>query len=78
MNPSDDQLVEAFAEAAIFLRNKCENSRWRWSSNFLREYVRCAYGYSFTNTRSPTILRLVKERYPELRSWIGTGTLKDE
>lgn len=75
---SDEQLVRAFTTAAVFLKNKCEREGWVWSSNFLREFVRCSSGYQFANARSPTILRLVKHRYPELRKWIEIGTLKGE
>ena len=78
MEASDEQLVRAFASAARFLRDRCEHDGWHWSSNFLREYVRAAHGYQFSNTRSPEILRLVKAEFPELRHWIETGTRKTD
>jgi len=74
----DEHLVRAFTEAAYFLRDRCEQSGWHWSSNFLREYVRCTTDLRFANARSPTILRMVRDRHPELRRWIDISGLKKE
>jgi hypothetical protein len=75
---SDEQLVRAFSAAAHFLKDKCEREGWHWSSNFLREFARCSTTLQFANARSPTILRMVKDRYPELRGWIEIGTRKSD
>lgn len=72
---SDEQLERAFTAAATFLKDRCEREGWQWTSNYLREHVRAAFGYRFSNTRSPAILRMVKQRHPELRQWIETSTL---
>jgi len=72
----DEYLVRAFTEAAYFLREKCEHQGWHWSSNFLREYVRCTTNLRFANARSPTILRMVKDRHPDLSKWIEISGLK--
>lgn len=78
MEATDDQLVRAFASAARFLKDKCEHDGWHWSSNFLREYVRCSTSLQFSNTRSPEILRLLKAREPELRHWIDIAARKGD
>lgn len=75
---TDEQLVRAFAVAGRFLRDKCEREGWHWSSNFLREFVRCTTTLQFANARSPTILRLLREREPELRGWIEISGRKGE
>lgn len=75
---TDEQLVQAFATAGRFLKEKCEREGWHWSSNFLREFVRCTTTYQFANARSPTILRLLREREPELKGWIEIAPLKNE
>lgn len=78
MEATDDQLVRAFAAAARFLIDKCEHEGWHWSSNFLREYVRCATSLQFSNTRSPDILRLLMQRHPEFRHWVEIASRKND
>lgn len=73
---TDEQLVRAFAAAAYFLKDKCEREGWHWTSNFLREYVRAAFAYQFSNTRSPEILRRVASQHADLKEWIEVGTRK--
>jgi hypothetical protein len=68
--------VNEFHLAAQFLIFKMKNDGWCWSSNFLREYVRCAYCEEFSNSDSPTILRELRRQHPELASYIDIGTLK--
>lgn len=67
---SDDRLLAAFYKAALFLKDRVENDGWRWSSNYLREHVRCASGLQFTNSVSPTMLRELRKAYPSLRPFI--------
>jgi|SRR5262245_3948109 len=67
---TDDQLVRAFKTAALFLIDKVEREGWYWRSNYLREHVGCTTGLRFANERSPTILRLLAKRYPDLEPWI--------
>ncbi|MET0668276.1 MAG: hypothetical protein ABWZ01_07200 [Methyloceanibacter sp.] len=71
--PLDPRLVEAFYEAALWLKAEIEARRLRFfSTNFLREYARCK-GFSFSNTLSPVIYDEVKRRHPELARWIVTN-----
>lgn len=77
MNDFSDDLVDAFYEAAIVLKHHVEYDGWKWSSNFLREYVRCRWGYKFSNTISPLILDEVIRQHPELAGWIVTAERKD-
>lgn len=70
MRATDGQLEQAFYIAALFLKNKVERRGWVWTSNFLREYVRAAFGFKFTNTKSPRILRKILRAHPELRPYI--------
>src|SRR5580765_6486654 len=70
---ADKVLVEAFYEAAIVLKDKIENDGWKkFSANYLREHVRCRFGYKFTNTLSPDIMVEVVKQHPELGRWIKT------
>jgi hypothetical protein len=78
MSNYEERLIGAHYQAARFLMEKCKSERWFWSSNFLREYVRCSTGLQFSNSRSPEILRTLKERYPEIKHWIATAALKGE
>lgn len=71
-----EQLVQAFADAAFFLKDRVRQAGWKWSDNFLREYVRCKFRLRFTNSLSPDILREVQRRYPELEDMIVLGPLK--
>jgi hypothetical protein len=77
---NDKQLkVEAFHEAALFLKNRVENMGWKkFSSNYLREHVRCRFGIVFSNTESPEILREVIRQHPELCRWIVVNARKIE
>lgn len=69
----DQMLVEAFYEAALVLKDKIENNGWKtFSANYLREHVRCRYGYKFTNTVSPYVMQEVIAQHPELAQWIKT------
>lgn len=74
----EQRLVEAFHTAAMFLKAKVESNGWQWSSNYLREHVRCSTGMKFSNSISPDILRALRQDYPELRPYIEIGTLKGE
>jgi hypothetical protein len=67
----DQRLVEAFYEAALFLKDKIEHAGWQtFSANYLREHVRCRHGYKFTNSLSPVIMDEVINQHPELAEWI--------
>jgi len=70
-----DRLVERFAAAARFLVDQIEMDGWQWGDNFLREYVRCAFGAQFTNTISPYILELLFRRHPRFAKYKAGGTL---
>jgi hypothetical protein len=73
----DQKLVDAFHEAALFLKDRIEYGGWKiFSSNYLREHVRCRYGLGFSNTLSPIILDEVLKQHPELGSWIRVNTRK--
>lgn len=72
----NENLVKAFHDAALFLRERVRHDGWHWSSNFLREYVRASTDTGFTNTLSPEILREVIRRDPSLKNWITLGPLK--
>jgi hypothetical protein len=63
-------LNEAFYQAALHLKEKVEKEGWKWSSNYLREYVRCRWHFKFTNTLSPDIMKEVVKKHPELGNWI--------
>jgi len=69
-------LIDAFYKAALFLIDRIKNHGWRWSSNYLREHVRCATGLKFTNSDSPHILRALMRDHPELRAYIDIKPLK--
>jgi hypothetical protein len=77
---NDKQMkAEAFYEAALFLKDKIENGGWKkFSSNYLREHVRCRFGFVFSNTESPEILREVIRQHPELGQWITINARKGE
>ena len=77
MRVSTTMLVEAFRDAALFQIEQIRRGGWRWSSNYLREHVRCATPLEFSNSRSPVILRKLVERYPEFKQYIVTGPIKD-
>lgn len=64
--PLDPYLVQAFCRAALFLKARIEHDGWGWTSNYLREHVRAAYGLKFTNSESPKLLRAVMHAHPEL------------
>lgn len=70
MRVTDDQLERAFYIAALFLKDKVEKHGWVWTSNLLREYVRSAFGFEFSNSKSPRMLRMVRRAHPELRPYI--------
>src|SRR5262245_154484 len=72
----DQRLVDAFYEAALFLVDQVDNHGWVWSSNYLREHVRCRHQLQFANTISPVILREVVRQHPELRGIIRTKRRK--
>ena len=69
------QLVEAFHAAAIFLLVRIAEDGWHWSSNYLREHVRCTTDLRFSNSLSPHILRALVEAHPKLRKHIDLGVL---
>lgn len=72
----DKNLVHAFYLAALFLKDRVDHHGWQWSSNYLREHVRCATGWRFSNSLSPVILREVIRRHPELGSYVDIKPLK--
>ena len=75
MPATDEQLVRAFYTAALYLIDKVEREGWYWTSNYLREHARATTGLRFTNTRSPTILRKLGDKHPELKEWIALKPL---
>lgn len=70
MRVTDERLEEGFFRAALFLRDMMDMHGWVWTSNFLREYVRAAFDFQFTNNKSPGMLRKVRRAHPELRPYI--------
>lgn len=72
----DRKLMLAFYRAAMFLKHRVDTEGWVWSSNYLREHVRCATGLQFTNTRSPDILRQLRLQHPELIPYLDIKPLK--
>jgi hypothetical protein len=72
------KLIEEFRQAALFLLRHVENENWKWSDNYLREHVRCAHWERFTNTISPDILRLMRQRYPGLAKRIEEARKKQK
>lgn len=74
----DQKLVRAFYRAALFLKHRVEEDGWVWSSNYLREHVRCATSMQFSNSVSPEILRELRRQHPELASWIDIKPLQAE
>ena len=72
----NEQIVRAFYRSHLFLKHKVETEGWLYSSNYLREHARCAFGVSFTNSESPAILRILRQRHPDVKPWIGVKPLK--
>jgi hypothetical protein len=72
----NQRLIDAFYKAALFLVERIQHDGWVWSSNYLREHVRCATGLKFSNSISPEILRELR-KYPNLRPWIEIAPLKE-
>jgi len=70
-----ERLVRAFYDATMFLKQRVEQDGWQWSTNYLREHVRCATGLRFSNSISPTMFRTLRERYPELREFLAIKPL---
>jgi hypothetical protein len=66
----DQHLVDAFYRAALFLKARIKYDGWGWSSNYLREHARCAYGLRFTNTQSPDIYDELIRQHPELKELV--------
>jgi len=64
------RLTLAFYDAATFLKDRVEQDGWHWTANYLREHVRAATGLKFSNSVSPTVLRLLCEHFPEFRPYI--------
>jgi hypothetical protein len=80
-NPTarEQQLASYFYEATLFLKDQIENHGWqKFSSNYLREHVRCRFGETFTNSLSPTLLDIVREQHPELRRFIEVNARKEK
>jgi hypothetical protein len=76
-DPTDPKLVKAFRNAALFLIDKIERGGWKkFSSNYLREHVRCRYGLEFGNEVSPLVLREVRKQCPQLAPYIDIKRLK--
>lgn len=68
---TDSELISAFYEAAIFMKDRVDNHGWKKSiANYLREHVRSRTGLNFSNTRSPKILDEIRLQHPELRPYI--------
>ena len=72
----DPKLMRAFYRAATFLKHRVDTEGWTWSSNYLREHVRCATGLQFTNSLSPQILRELRMQHPELIPYLDIKRLK--
>jgi len=70
MRVTEERLEEGFYKAALFLKDMMEKHGWVWTSNFLREYVRSAFGFEFGNSKSPRMLRKVRSSHPELKDII--------
>jgi len=76
-DPHDPKLVKAFRNAALFLIDKIEREGWKqFSSNYLREHVRCRYGIKFCNEISPLVLREVHKQCPQLAPYLVIKRLK--
>jgi hypothetical protein len=74
---SDQELNRAFYLALVFLKDRIERDGWvTYSANYLREHVRCRFGYRFSNTISPKILRNILKQHPELKPIIKVNALK--
>lgn len=76
MKPLDQRLVDAFFEAAIFLKHHVEHDNWKWTSNFLREYARARSRMTFSNNLSPVVMDEVIKQHPELGAWIKLNVHK--
>lgn len=75
----DPKLVKAYRNAALFLIDMIENHGWKkFSSNYLREHVRCRYGLEFGNEISPEVLREVLKLCPQLASYITVKRRKKD
>jgi len=72
----NEELIQAFRNASIFLIGMIKAEGWVWSSNYLREHVRCATGLKFSNTISPVVLREVAKRYPAIAPYIEIKPLR--
>jgi hypothetical protein len=78
MAPVDPHLVNAFYRALMFLKARIEHDGWGWTSNYLREHVRAAYGLRFSNSKSPKILRALMKQHPEFAKLVKIKPLKTQ
>ena len=75
----DPKLTKAYRNAALFLIDKIENDGWKkFSSNYLREHVRCRYGLGHGNELSPELLRAVRKQCPQLEQYISIKRRKKD
>ncbi len=72
------QLYAAFHAEMVWLMRRIDQDGWVWTSNILRELVRSKHGLKFTNTISPDLLRMLRQRNPEMRKYIVINTRKGE
>ena len=64
---TNQTVINAFHEAALFLIDRIENDGWKkWSWNYLREHVRCKTGLEFANAISPEIYKILRRQHPEI------------
>lgn len=71
--------VDAFHEAALFLKDKIENGGWKkFRSNYLREHCACRFGIGFSNSDSPAILDELRKQHPEVARWVVVHARKEK
>lgn len=66
-----ERLVRLVTFEADILIEMIKQGIWKqFSTNYLREAVRCKYGEAFTNTVSPIVYAEVLRRRPDLKDWM--------
>jgi hypothetical protein len=69
---TDQQLVEEFYKAALFMLEGMEQNGLRWVTDYLREHVRCTTDLKFTDAESLRIVGLLIHAHPELKSYVDS------